>query len=121
MKRFFTPVQKSTKNPPRNPLSSSKNWESNIRSVIVEPCDHGEDTIGYKAIFYLTFEAAKESGKQSFEVGASFLAQRMHNLKKAGYSAPMTDKAISAIEDKLGETLPMFLGLPATVRNGEYA
>ena len=117
MKRTFTPIKKSTK----NPLSSSKNWESNIRSVVVEPCDLGEDTIGYKAIFFLTFEAAKESGKQSFEVGASFLAQRMHNLKKAGYTAPMTDKAITTIEDKLGETLPMFLGVPAVARQGEYA
>ncbi len=117
MKRSFLSSDTSG----RNPLLSSKNWENNIRSVVVETCDAAEDTIGYKAIFYLTFEAAKETGKQSFEIGASFLAQRLHNLKKAGYTAPMTDKAITTIEGKLGEALPIFLGLPNTVRQGEYA
>lgn len=120
MKRSFTSPDVPSK-PSRNPLLSSKNWENNIRSVVVEACDAGEDTIGYKAIFYLTFEAAKESGKQSFEIGASYLAQRMHNLKKAGYLAPMTSKAISAIEGKLGDSLPMFLGVPQAARQGEYA
>ncbi len=117
MKRSYSSPDSSI----RNPLLSSKNWENNIRSVVVEPCEQAEDKIGYKAIFYLTFEAAKETGKQSFEIGASFLAQRLYNLKKAGYTAPMTDKAITSIENKLGESLPIFLGLPNAVRQGEYA
>ncbi len=94
-----------------NPLMSSRNWEENIRSVVVETCAEDEDPLGYKAIFYLTLEAAANTKKKSFEIGASFLAQRYHNLDKAGYKAPMTVQAIEAIEKKIGDNLPMFLGL----------
>ena len=93
-----------------NPLLRSRNWEENIRNVIVEPCDVKEDPLGYKAIFFLSLEAAAKTRKKSFEIGASFLAQRHHNLSKAGYKAPMTVKAIAAIEDKIGKTLPILLG-----------
>ncbi len=90
---------------------TTKNWESNINQVSVEPCDTQEDPMGYKAVFFV-----KEDGKaraferfktESFAIGASYLAQRQHNLKKAGYSAPMTHKAIHLIENKLGSPLPM--------------
>lgn len=115
-------MRRSSKHLPRNPLSDNKNWEENIRSVVVEPCDAGEDALGYKAIFFLTFEAARKTRQQSFEIGASFLAQRMHNLSKAGYIAPMTSKAIDTIETKIGETLPMFLGMAPRMRaTEEYA
>ena len=93
----------------RNPLQGSRNWEENIRSVVIEPCDEGEDPLCYKAIFFLTFEAARNTKKKTFEIGASFLAQRKHNLCKAGYKVPMTVKAIEKIEQKIGEPLPMFL------------
>ena len=94
----------------KNPLSSSRNWEENIRSVVIEACDEQEDPLGYKAIFYLTFEAARKTHKKTFEIGASFLAQRKHNLCKAGYKVPMTLQAIEKIEAKTGKPLPMFLG-----------
>jgi len=94
----------------KNPLQSSRNWEENIRSVVIEPCETSEDPLGYKAIFYLTFEAARKTKKKTFEIGASFLAQRKHNLCKAGYKVPMTLQAIEKIEAKTGEPLPMFLG-----------
>lgn len=93
-----------------NPLMRSRNWEENIRNVVVEPCHADEDPTGYKAIFYLTLEAATKTKKRSFEIGGSFLAQRHHNLNKAGYKAPMTVKAIEDIEDKIGRTLPILLG-----------
>lgn len=96
----------------KNPLQGSRNWEENIRSVVIEPCDEGEDPLGYKAIFYLTFEAARKTKKKTFEVGASFLAQRKHNLCKAGYKVPMTMQAIEKIEAKTGQALPMFIGVP---------
>lgn len=88
----------------------SRNWEDNIRSVVIEPCDESEDPVGYKAIFYLTFEAAKKTQRKTFEVGASFLAQRKHSLTKAGYKVPMTAKAIEKVEAKIGKSLPIFLG-----------
>ena len=92
-----------------NPLSRSRNWEENIRSVMIETCDESEDPLGYKAIFYLSFEAARKTKKKTFEIGASFLAQRKHNLCKAGYKVPMTVQAIEKIEQKTGQPLPMFL------------
>ena len=92
----------------KNPLQGSRNWEDNIRSVVIEPCDESEDPLGYKAIFYLTFEAARQTKKKTFEIGASFLAQRKHNLSKAGYKVPMTLLAIEKIEAKTGKPLPMF-------------
>jgi len=93
----------------QNPLSSSRNWEENIRSVVVEPCETSEEPLGYKAVFFLTFEAARKTQKNTFEVGASFLAQRMHSLSKAGYKVPMTAQAIEKIEEITGQVLPMFL------------
>lgn len=94
----------------KNPLEGGRNWEENIRSVVVEPCDEAEDPLGYKAIFYLTFEAARKTKKKTFEIGASFLAQRKHSLSKAGYHVPMTLQAIEKIEAMSGKPLPMFLG-----------
>ena len=99
----------SSKNTIKNPLDGSRNWEDNIRSVVIEPCDENEDPLGYKAIFYLTFEAARNTKKKTFEIGASFLAQRKHNLSKAGYKVPMTLQAIEKIESITGKPLPMFL------------
>lgn len=90
---------------------TAKNWESNINQVSVEPCDPQEDPMGYKAVFFV-----KEEGKprafdrfktESFAIGASYLARRQHNLQKAGYSAPMTHRAIHLIEHKIGSPLPM--------------
>lgn len=94
----------------QNPLQGSRNWEENIRSVVVEPCDAKEDPVGYKAVFYLTYEAARKTQKKTFEVGASFLAQRQHSLSKAGYKVPMTVQAIEKVEALTGKSLPMFLG-----------
>jgi len=94
----------------RNPLYGERNWEENIRSVMIEPCDQSVDPIGYKAVFFLTFEAARKTQKKTFEIGASYLVQRCHNLSKAGYVVPMTLQAIEKIEAQLGKPLPMFLG-----------
>lgn len=104
-------MRRTKPNSSKNPLMGSRNWEENILNVVVEPCESEEDPLGYKAVFFLTLEAANKTRRRSFEIGASFLAQRYHNLSKAGYSAPMTIKAIEAIEAKIGDTLPMFLGI----------
>ncbi len=94
----------------KNPLQGSRNWEENIRSVVIETCDKQEDPIGYKAIFYLTLEAARKTHKKSFEIGASFLIQRQQSLHKAGYKVPMTLLAIEKVEAKIGKPLPLFIG-----------
>lgn len=90
---------------------TSKNWESNINQVHVEPCDRQEDPTGYKAVFFVKDKGDKSCFDKfktdSFAIGASYLVKRQENLKKAGYSAPMTHKAINMIESKMGSRLPM--------------
>lgn len=85
-----------------------KNWEDDIQAVKIEACPPAEDPLGYKAVFYLAKESERAQKAKSFIIGASFLAQRAHNLVKAGYQAPMTQKAISQVEKKIGESLPLF-------------
>jgi|GEM_PF-1581868 len=91
----------------------SKNWESNINQVSVEPCDTQEDPTGYKAVFFVKEKINGSSFDRfkthSFAIGASYLLKRQENLQKAGYAAPMTHKAIHIIENKMGSRLPMAL------------
>lgn len=96
----------TTNNLPTNPFRS-RNWEANIRKVFIKPCDVDEDPLGYKAVFLFEPALAQEIRKKSFEIGASFLAQRIYNLEKAGREAPMTQQAISMVEKKIGEALAM--------------
>lgn len=105
MKRTFPgrPTAKS----PRNPLSS-RNWENDISKVLIEPCAAHEDPLGYKAVFLLSRETARAERKKSFIIGASFLQQRERHLTRAGYKVPMTQQAISMIEDRIGQKLAAF-------------
>jgi hypothetical protein len=89
---------------PLNPLSA-KNWEADIKHVELEACDTDVDPLGYRAVFMLTPESASAENRKSFTIGASFLPKREHNLQKAGFSAPMTQKAIALIENRLGRML----------------
>ncbi|MAI62098.1 MAG: hypothetical protein CBB87_06350 [Micavibrio sp. TMED27] len=87
-----------------------RNWEENVVQVCVEACECSEDPLGYRAVFYIYDEelSAEEACRvfdNNFVVGASFLAKRQANLSRSGYSAPMTDKAISLIENKIGRNL----------------
>lgn len=77
--------------------SQAKNWEKSIQHVYVERCDPAEDPLGFRAVFSME--------DNDFAVGASYLAQRWQNLKKAGFAAPMTQKAMALIEEKIGRAL----------------
>jgi hypothetical protein len=91
---------------PGNPFFE-RNWEEDIGQVSVEPCDPKEDPLGYVAVFFVNERREQLSGwKKSFSIGASYLARRAHNLDRAGYTAPMTRRAIDLIEGKLGTSLP---------------
>lgn len=83
----------------------ARNWEKDIFDVMIQPCSHDEDPLGYKVV-YVTKKrshALSVVSAERFEIGASLLAQRQINLKKAGYKAPMTARAISMIETKLAQ------------------
>jgi len=89
--------------------SGSKSWEENVRDVMLEPCETGDDPLGYRAVFYLTPEArfaAEESLEEKcFSVGASLLSQREQHIVRAGYKAPMTRKAIQLLKEMTGVAL----------------
>lgn len=76
----------------------SENWESDIRDVTIETSD--ADPLGYHAVFHLS-EASLQK-PVTFKVGASLLGQRAKSLALAGYKAPMTKKAITLLEMRLG-------------------
>lgn len=87
----------------RSAGDSARNWERNIRHVHIEKCAVDDDPLGFRAVFVVDDVDAAPAG--TFAIGASFLAQRWSNLKKAGFMAPMTQKAISMIEERLGRSL----------------
>ena len=85
-----------------------RDWEYDISAVKIEKCNESIDPLAYQAVFYLSKSSERADEKRSFKIGASFLLQRLSNLKKSGYKAPMTEKAIAEIEKKLGHSLPAF-------------
>lgn len=89
-----------------NPLFL-RNWEADIGGVKIESCGSEYDPLGYRAVFFFSREAERAQKNKSFVIGASFLAQRAENLRRAGYEAPMTKKAIADIEAKIGGELPL--------------
>ena len=93
----------------RKAKNTVRNWEEEIINVSIEPCDFKEDPLGFRAIFELGQEKARLEEQKQFVVGASFLAKREFNLKKAGYKAPMTHKSIELIENKICQSLPVVL------------
>ncbi len=81
------------------------NWEEDIKDVNIEPCDYKEDPSGYRVVYYADDKNAKHKKirnkiENSYSIGASCLAKRLRRLKKAGFSAPMTEKAIRIISQK---------------------
>jgi len=78
-----------------------ENWEADIDSVVIEACKEQEDTRGYRVVYCRRGEIALRAAREKYVVGASFLKDRLDHLKKAGFDAPMTLKAIRTIEIKL--------------------
>ncbi len=68
------------------------NWEETIVEIALEPCDAKADPLGYHVIFY------GKDMKVAYTIGASLLRNRLRKLNKAGFAAPMTEKAINMIE-----------------------
>ena len=78
-----------------------RNWEADIQDVELEPCDRTEDPLGYHVVYY-TGERLRAAAVKNYVIGASNLVKRLASLKKAGYEAPMTQKAIAMLENRLG-------------------
>ncbi len=74
------------------------NWEAEIKHVRVEPCD--QDPTGYRVVFYQMSGRMLDrsvSLSPSYEMGASFLENRLKKLSRAGFDAPMTRKALELV------------------------
>lgn len=92
----------------RNYSSSSRlqsichpaNWESDIADVSVEACNMEEDPSGYRVTFYKNNPRRFHQDDESYSIGASYLENRLSKLARAGFDAPMTQKAINMIDQK---------------------
>lgn len=74
------------------------NWEKDVRSVSLEPCDKREDPMGLRAVFYVGDETPLTQRVNHYRVGASYLRARLEGIRRAGYEAPMTERAIALLE-----------------------
>ena len=73
------------------------NWEEDISDVEVESCDSSYDPSGFRVKYYKQAPLVSSAGR-IYYVGASHLGKRLECLRKAGYDAPMTSKAMRLIE-----------------------
>lgn len=83
-------------------IQFAKNWEADISDVMLVPCERDNDPLGYQAVFFTAEQKRNAASIRDFTVGASHLVPRLASLKKAGYDAPMTKKAITLLEEHLG-------------------
>jgi len=71
------------------------NWEQDVCDVALESCSADEDPLGVRVHFFT--QDSKAHLKPSYSVGGSMLEKRLHCLRKAGYDAPMTSRALDII------------------------
>ncbi len=81
----------------REPALIRANWESDIDEVILEPCEQDEDPSGYRVIFYKDPMGKYGKNEDSYSIGASYLRSRLEKLRRAGFDAPMTKKAMTMV------------------------
>ena len=70
------------------------NWEQDIHDVSVEACEKHEDPMGLRVIYH------HQAEDDAYSIGASYLNDRLKKLRRAGFDAPMTKKAINIIDQK---------------------
>lgn len=76
------------------------NWEFDICDISIENCEVDEDPLGYRVVFYRAPDA------ECYAIGASHLSARLKKLSRAGFDAPMTEKALNIIDRKRLRVLP---------------
>ena len=82
--------------------STGANWEKNVKKVKLEPCDADYDPLCMRVVFYKDSDREQEEKRVNrYVVGASYLRERLNGIRRAGYKAPMTEKAISMVEECL--------------------
>ena len=83
---------------PQKTMFDGGNWEKDVRSVVLEACDKGDDPTGLCVIFLVGDERPLSQRVNSYRVGASYLRKRLEGIRRAGFEAPMTVRAIEMVE-----------------------
>ncbi len=86
--------------PSRN-TDEQGNWEKDVHGVALEPCDALEDPMGLRAVFFIKDEKPLTQRTNCYCVGASYLRQRLDGIRRAGFEAPMTARALELVEESL--------------------
>tara|TARA_R110001592_G_scaffold20926_21_gene84841 strand:- start:4948 stop:5208 length:261 start_codon:yes stop_codon:yes gene_type:complete len=82
------------------------NWEEDIDDVVLESCEQDEDPLGFRVVFYKDPMHVYGRDEDRYSIGASYLKNRLDKLRRAGFDAPMTKKAINLIDQKRLRHLP---------------
>lgn len=77
------------------------NWEKDVREVSIEPCDPRVDPMGFRAVFVVGEDKPLTQRFNTYTVGASYLRQRLDGIRRAGFEAPMTARALELVEESL--------------------
>lgn len=87
----------------RDDIPVVANWESDVRDVVLEACELDEDPSGYRAVYHKLVPAnANKPDGDKYAIGASYLKNRFDKLRRAGFDAPMTKKAINLLGKRVG-------------------
>ncbi len=81
------------------PSSVLANWEEDIDDIIIETCNKDEDPTGYRVKFCKDPVTGLDNDN-CYCIGASYLKNRLDKLRRAGFDAPMTKKALNLIDKK---------------------
>lgn len=91
---MFNPDMNAVARPRVQEASFRANWEFDVRDISVESCHINEDPLGFRVVFF------KLASNDCYSVGASHLSTRLKKLSRAGFDAPMTEKALNIIDQK---------------------
>ncbi|MFP4097610.1 MAG: hypothetical protein ACLFP8_05855 [Alphaproteobacteria bacterium] len=76
-----------------------ENWENDISGVVLEVCGKEEDPSGFRVIYLKGGMPGNNNtlDSESYCVGGSYLKHRLDRLRRAGFEAPMTKRAINLL------------------------
>ncbi len=83
----------------KRPLSAL-NWEEDIKAISIHKCRIEDDPMGFRVTFVRSGEENRRNRENQYSIGASYLKNRLKKLNKAGFNAPMTQKAINIIDQE---------------------
>lgn len=74
------------------------NWEEDVNGVLIENCKEEVDPSGIRVVYCKDPLDVCVPDEKNYSIGASYLKNRLEKLRRAGFDAPMTKKAINMID-----------------------